>query len=83
MRMGQHLADIVEMSAVSCKESELNREHDLTGNLQRLSVGQVVQGRRDATFDRVLDRYQSGGDLVVTHRLQSQPNRRVRRGFGS
>ena len=81
--MGEHPAYVVELGAVPCKEGELNREHHLADDPQRFSVGQVVQRRRDPTFDRVLDRHQGGGDLAVTDGLQSQPDGRVRGGFVS
>ena len=42
---------------------------------------QIVQRRRDPTFDRVLDRHQGGGDIAVTYGLKRWRDSRVRGGF--
>ena len=78
VRVGQDVAYVVQASPRSGEQGELDRQHHLAGDHQRLAVGQRVQRGGDSALDRVLDRDQRRGDLPVADGLQGQAHSRVR-----
>ncbi len=71
MRMAGNRADRVDPGVGPGEEGKPDQEHNLGGDLQKVTGGQFVQSGRHRALDRVLERDESPVGVTLADRVQS------------